>query len=43
MAITELKKLWLERIFERDREEFTFGDTLDVKTGLILVILIFLF
>lgn len=42
MAFTELQNLWWERIFERDRDEFAFGDTLDVKTGLILVILIFL-
>ncbi|MHB1935395.1 MAG: hypothetical protein ACYCOR_02280 [Acidobacteriaceae bacterium] len=42
MAAGEFQKLWWERTFERDREEFTFGDTLDVKTGLILVILIFL-
>lgn len=42
MASTELQRLWWQRIFERDREEYTFGDTLDVKTGLILVILIFL-
>ncbi len=42
MAFMELQKLWWERIFERDRDEFSFGDTLDVKTGLILVILIFL-
>ena len=42
MAFTELQKLWWERIFERDRQVFTDKDTLDVKTGLILVILIFL-
>ncbi len=42
MAFTELQGLWWERVFERDRDEFSFGDTLDVKTGLILVILIFL-
>ena len=42
MAFTELQKLWWERIFERDRQVYTDKDTLDVKTGLILVILIFL-
>ena len=42
MAFTELQRLWWERIFERDRQVFSDKDTLDVKTGLILVILIFL-
>ena len=42
MAFRELQRFWWEKIFERDRDEFAFGDTLDVKTGLILVILIFL-
>lgn len=42
MALKELQGLWWERVFERDRQVFTDKDTLDVKTGLILVILIFL-
>lgn len=31
-----------ERIFERDREEFALGDTLDIKTSIALVLLTFL-
>src|SRR5487761_1825073 len=42
MAFTKLQGLWWARIFERDRQVFTDKDTLDVKTGLILVIFIFL-
>lgn len=38
VAVKELA----EYVFERDRDEFSLGDTLDIKTGLILASLTFL-
>ncbi len=37
-----MKKTAEEYVFERDRSEFSLGDTIDIKTGLILASLTFL-
>jgi len=34
--------LWANYAFERDAREFSLGDTLDIKTSIILVVLVFL-
>ncbi len=38
----ELRNAFAQQIFERDKEEFALGDTLDIKTSIILVVLTFL-
>jgi hypothetical protein len=38
----ELKDLMAHQVLERDRQELEFGDTLDIKTSIVLVVLTFL-
>ena len=42
MAATEVMREVESIAFERDRQEFAMGDTLDIKTGILLAILTFL-
>lgn len=42
MASQEVLQAMAPVIYERDRQEFSLGDTLDIKTGLILAALTFL-
>lgn len=42
MSAEALKEIMTARIFERDRQEFALGDTLDIKTSIVLVALTFL-